>query len=72
MDYFLKLGGRGLREGHRQLNVTQGRMQITYREAIPAEVSFSYLTQSVFKVVLQKSIPTQIRQLILSVSNSEG
>ena len=72
MDYFLKLGGRGLREGHRQLNVTQGRMQITYREAISAEVSFSYLTQSVFKVVLQKSIPTQIRQLILSVSNSEG
>jgi len=31
-----------------------------------------YLTQSVFKVVLQKSIPPQIRQLILYVRNSKG
>jgi len=31
-----------------------------------------YLTPSVFKVVLQKSIPTQIRQLILYISNSKG
>ena len=31
----------------------------------------SYSTQSVFKVVLQKSIPPQIRQLILYVSNSQ-
>ena len=29
-------------------------------------------TQSVYKVVLQKSIPAQIRQLILDISNHEG
>ena len=32
----------------------------------------SYLTQSVLEVLLQKSIPTQIRQLILSISNGKG
>jgi len=32
----------------------------------------SYLTQSVFKVVLQNSIPTRIRQRILYISNSNG
>ena len=37
-----------------------------------AHVQDSYLTQSVFTVVLQKSIPTQIRQLVLYMSNSEG
>ena len=31
-----------------------------------------YLTQSIFEVVLQKSIPTRTRQLILYISNSEG
>jgi len=31
-----------------------------------------YLTQSVFEVVLQKSIPTQICQLILYISKSKG
>ena len=31
-----------------------------------------YLTENVFQVVLQKSIPTQIRQLILCISNSKG
>ena len=30
-----------------------------------------YLTQSVFKVVSQMSIPRQIRQLILYISNSK-
>ena len=30
------------------------------------------LTQGVFKVILQKSVPTRIRQLILYVSNSRG
>ena len=29
-----------------------------------------YHTESVYKVVLQKSIPAQIRQLILYISNS--
>ena len=31
-----------------------------------------YLAPSVFKVVVQKSIPTQIRQLILYISSSNG
>ena len=31
-----------------------------------------YLTQSVSKVVLQKSIPTRIRHLVPHVSNSQG
>ena len=31
-----------------------------------------YLTQSVFKDDLQKSIPTQLRQLILYISNRKG
>ena len=35
-------------------------------------VPIPYLTQSVFQVVLQKSIPTQIRQLILYIRNSKG
>ena len=30
------------------------------------------LTQSFFKVVMQKCIPTQIRQLILHISNGKG
>jgi len=30
-----------------------------------ADVRVSYLTESIYKVVLQKSIPAQIRQLIL-------
>ena len=32
----------------------------------------SYLTQRVIKVVWQMSIPTQIRQLILYISNGKG
>ena len=31
-----------------------------------------YLTESVYKVVFQKSIPAQIRQLIVYVSNNKG
>ena len=31
-----------------------------------------YLTESVFKIVLQKSTPAQIRQLILYISNNNG
>ena len=30
-----------------------------------------YLSQSVFQVVLQKSIPTQLCQLVLYISNSK-
>ena len=33
---------------------------------------WSYLTQRVFKVILQKATPTQIRQLVLYISNSKG
>ena len=32
----------------------------------------TYLTQRAYKVVLQKSIPAQIRQLILHVSDDQG
>ena len=32
----------------------------------------TYLTESVYKVVLQKSIPPQIRQLIPYISNDKG
>ena len=35
-------------------------------------VPHSYLAQSVLKVVSQKSIPTQIRQIILYIRNSKG
>ena len=42
-----------------------------FRGAVAVLDYCSYLTQSVFKFVLQKSIPTQIRQLILYIRNSE-
>jgi len=32
----------------------------------------TYLTESVYKVVWQKSIPARIRQLILYISNDKG
>ena len=39
----------------------------------PSRVGWhSYITQSVFNVGWQKSIPIQIRQIILYVSNSKG
>ena len=34
--------------------------------------STAYLTESVYKLVLRKSIPAQIRQLILHISNNKG
>ena len=36
------------------------------------ELHRSYLTESVYKVVLQMSIPSQIHQLVLHVSNNTG
>ena len=39
--------------------------------AVDAE-QVNHLTQGVFKVVLQKSISTQIRQCVLRISNSKG
>ena len=35
-------------------------------------MSCPYLTESVYKDVLQNSIPAQIRQLILYISNDKG
>ena len=32
----------------------------------------SYLTETVYKIILQKSGPTQIRRLLLYISNSRG
>ena len=32
----------------------------------------AYLTESVFKVIFRESIPTQIRQLIIHISNNKG
>jgi len=32
----------------------------------------AYLTESVCDVVLQKSVPTQARELIVDISNDEG
>ena len=34
--------------------------------------SLSYLTESVYKIVLRKSSPLQIRQFILYISNDTG
>ena len=50
-------------EGCAALCVTRGSLQEGVRV---------HLTQSAFKVVLQKSIPPQIRQPILHISNSKG
>ena len=41
------------------------------RDAQRAQLE-AYLPQNVFKVVSQKSIPTQIRQLVLYIGNSKG
>ena len=43
------------------------------REVVPRDqpVEGLALTQSMFKIVLQESIPPQIRQLILYISNSK-
>ena len=35
------------------------------------EIGHVYLTERILQVVLQKSIPAQIRQLILDISNKE-
>ena len=49
-----------------------GGNQIKRFEGRARDQRQSYLTESVFEVVLQKSIPTQISQLILYISNSKG
>ena len=41
-------------------------------EETEPELDSVHLTQSVVSVVLQKSIPTQIRQFILHISSSKG
>jgi len=52
-------------------------MDVLYEREHPPDLNpfaqaRSYLTESVYKVVLQKSIPEQIRQLILYISNNKG
>jgi hypothetical protein len=45
----------------------------TIGRRVDGEVSQQfYFTQGVFKVVLQKPIPTQMRQRVLYISNSKG
>jgi len=51
------------------LNIGRFKRTWTKTEEMQAR---PYLTQIGFKVVLQKSIPTQIRQLILYISNGKG
>ena len=43
---------------------------IQARNPPPQTIVFKLLTESVYKVVLQRLILTQIRQLILDISNS--
>ena len=43
-----------------------------YPQTLDPEHQNHHHTQSVFKVVLQRSIPSRFRQLILHVSNSKG
>jgi len=43
-----------------------------YSQPLRSEAAHACLTQSVFKVVLQKLIPTQIRRLVLYISDSKG
>ena len=47
----------------------KGRGKATTRDAV---MRLFYLTESVYNVVLPKSFPAQIRQLILDISNNEG
>jgi hypothetical protein len=42
------------------------------RRSTTRDLKSAYFIQSVSEFVLQKSIPTQIRQLILCISNSQG
>ena len=42
---------------------------------LPTEIiskNVSYLNECILKIDLQKSIPTQIRQLVLCISNGKG
>jgi hypothetical protein len=41
-------------------------------ERTPVSSNSLYLTESVYKDVVQKSIPAQIRQLALQISNNKG
>ena len=40
--------------------------------AVQSLIVHPHLTESAYKVVLQESIPAQIRQLILCISNDKG
>ena len=64
------------RIGHKFSPLNLARTQVS-QSANPAPspnglVQHFYLTESVFKIVLQKSIPAQIRQLVLHIGNNQG
>ena len=59
--------------------VARAADRVSVRGGVHSEAPFRregsrrfYLTKSVYKVVLQKLIPAQIRQLILYISNNKG
>ena len=64
----------GNKVGHQEVNpVAKLRDAFHLTRMLPWRAKVQpYLTQSVFKVVLQKSSPTQIRQHILDISKSKG
>ena len=66
---------RGARRGGNQARanvaITGAKPGVT-RHVATIQFSQVYLTQSVYKLVLQKSIPAQIRQLFLHLSNYNG
>jgi hypothetical protein len=57
----------GGRSGHVGVNTFQ-KLLLPLHHWLPP----SYLTENVYQVVLQKSFPAQIRQLILYISYDEG
>ena len=68
----LKSKGRGLRESGLQFRVQPLVLTVDGLGVFVIVVSGSYLTQSVLRVVLQRSVPTQIHQLIFYVGNGKG
>jgi len=71
------MGGLTRRDPAARTEVVKNNLNPKFMKTIEMDYFFeqhqvqTYLTQSVFNVVLQKSTPPQIRQLILYVSNSK-
>jgi len=51
------------------LSVLANRIWKSRRKLVQSKL---YLTEGVFQIVLERSVPTQIRQLIIHISNSKG